>query len=651
MLLKTRKILTSAIAAAASATSIVGTMSTSAVLAASSSSPAEVNSGGENLSNTKGQKFSISTSAGKGGTITPSKINVDGTQSYKIIVNAETGYRIAGVIIDNESQLIPDGMTRFSKTFEGLDADHTVTATFVKNTDEQYYRIRTSSDVNGTITPSLGEVAASGQYNILVKANDNYVLDKVLDNGVPLRVENNATKFVVRYDKLTADHDIIATFKHIDKTNSAMNPDDQNPRYYSVTAESFTDDGTNPNNAGTFELVSSDKTLSASDVNEDKYGKVTQTYKTVQEWSKNNAIVTAKNGYYIKEVMLDNGDMLASGGPVTERVFDKNTGKVIAEYVKNPREYIESTDLDGKTTTEVITTAKDGKKTSFTFDGTEQEARAQEDEKDKNEEAEHYANGVTLPVVRSFYLDQKSLLSAHKIKVVYGKVKDMLKLERGKITAYVSGSTERGTVKVTTDESGKRTVTIKAAKYNKFKELKVDGKTVKCNGKTYSFPASDYDSHEVAVYFTPVVGFVDSTVKLHPGQAYTEWIKNSPKALKWSFSGNASKVFSYQKWGKSIRIKAKAPGTATVYGKVDGKTYKFKVSVTQYSLNKKKATLRRGATLPLKVKDGKNIKWYSSNKRVATVSSSGKVKAVRKGKATITASLYGQKIKCTVTVK
>lgn len=69
-------------------------------------------------------------------------------------------------------------------------------------------------------------------------------------------------------------------------------------------------------------------------------------------------------------------------------------------------------------------------------------------------------------------------------------------------------------------------------------------------------------------------------------------------------------------------------------------------------LNKKKVTLYVGKTTKLKVKNTKKkVKWSSSKKSVATVSKAGTVKAVKKGKATITAKVAKKKLKCTVTVK
>lgn len=70
------------------------------------------------------------------------------------------------------------------------------------------------------------------------------------------------------------------------------------------------------------------------------------------------------------------------------------------------------------------------------------------------------------------------------------------------------------------------------------------------------------------------------------------------------------------------------------------------------SLNKKSATLTAGQTLQLKVKNTtKTAKWFSSDKKVVSVSSKGLVKAKKNGTATITAKIGKEKYRCTVKVK
>lgn len=69
------------------------------------------------------------------------------------------------------------------------------------------------------------------------------------------------------------------------------------------------------------------------------------------------------------------------------------------------------------------------------------------------------------------------------------------------------------------------------------------------------------------------------------------------------------------------------------------------------ALNKKQVTLQVGKTITLKLKGTKRkVYWTSSNKKVATVSSTGKVKAKKIGKATITAKSGSKKYLCKLKV-
>lgn len=69
-------------------------------------------------------------------------------------------------------------------------------------------------------------------------------------------------------------------------------------------------------------------------------------------------------------------------------------------------------------------------------------------------------------------------------------------------------------------------------------------------------------------------------------------------------------------------------------------------------LSSEDITLEEGKTKTLKVNGtSSKVKWSSSNKSIATVSSKGVVKAKKAGKATITAKCGGRSLKCKVTVK
>lgn len=76
------------------------------------------------------------------------------------------------------------------------------------------------------------------------------------------------------------------------------------------------------------------------------------------------------------------------------------------------------------------------------------------------------------------------------------------------------------------------------------------------------------------------------------------------------------------------------------------------VNAATVKLNKTKATLVKGKTLTLRVTGTKNkVTWKSSNKKVASVSTKGKVTAKLKGTVTITAKIGNRNLKCKVTVK
>lgn len=122
-------------------------------------------------------------------------------------------------------------------------------------------------------------------------------------------------------------------------------------------------------------------------------------------------------------------------------------------------------------------------------------------------------------------------------------------------------------------------------------------------------------------------------------------MKNTKKKVKWSSSNK--KVATVSKKGL---VKGKKVGKATITAKVGKKAYKCKVTV-KVGLNYTKKSLKKGQTFNLKLMgNSKKVKWSTSKKSVAKVTSKGKVKAVGAGKATITAKVGSKKYKCAITV-
>lgn len=133
--------------------------------------------------------------------------------------------------------------------------------------------------------------------------------------------------------------------------------------------------------------------------------------------------------------------------------------------------------------------------------------------------------------------------------------------------------------------------------------------------------------------------------------------KDTTDKITWKTSNK--KVVTITAKGKIKGVKA---GTATITATAsNGKKATCKVTVkvpaTKVKLNKTKVTLAKGKSVTLKAtltptNSTDKLTWTTSNKKVATVTSKGKVTAVKKGTATITVkTTSGKKATCKVTVK
>lgn len=180
----------------------------------------------------------------------------------------------------------------------------------------------------------------------------------------------------------------------------------------------------------------------------------------------------------------------------------------------------------------------------------------------------------------------------------------------------------------------------------------------------------DSEAHKYAVdngyKYKLLTGKQKSTIKLNkssvtltPAKKITLTSTVSPNGTKVTWKSSKTSVATVSSTGV---VTAKKAGTAVITATTsDGVKATCKVTVKNapksIKLNKSKVTIKKGKTYDLKYTITKNtytalVKYSTSNKKVATVSSKGVIKAVKKGTAVITVKTDNGKVaKCKVTVK
>lgn len=84
---------------------------------------------------------------------------------------------------------------------------------------------------------------------------------------------------------------------------------------------------------------------------------------------------------------------------------------------------------------------------------------------------------------------------------------------------------------------------------------------------------------------------------------------------------------------------------------LNNKVYAQSIKKNEVTISKKTAVLSTGESITLKIKgSNEKVQWSSSNKKIATVTGKGKVKAIKEGSATITANVNNKKYQCKIYV-
>jgi hypothetical protein len=287
--------------------------------------------------------YTLTASAGSGGTITPSGATIvsSGTsQSYTITPG--TGYQVAGVTVDGASV---GAVTSYS--FSKVAANHSISATFSTATAATY-TIMASTGTGGSVTPAgATSLAAGASKSYTVTPSTGYYVASVLVDGTSVAANiAGGAAYSYAFSSVSANHTISATFAvrsyHIVATagaNGTVTPADSWVVYNTSQAMTFTPasgyqvanvtlDGTSLGavSSYTFNNTAADHTLSVT------FGVKVPTYtitasaaangtitpsKTVNQGSSQSFTVTPNTGYYVISVTVDGTTVasnLSSGG-------------------------------------------------------------------------------------------------------------------------------------------------------------------------------------------------------------------------------------------------------------------------------------------------------------------------------------------------
>src|SRR5665213_1295817 len=153
------------------------------------------------VTNTATSKFTITASSGPDGAVTPSGKSVfsPGAQA-QYVITPSAGYNIASLSIDG----IPVTLTT-SYTFTNVQADHTISATFL-----QAFTVTATAGPNGTVTPPTQVVNSGNSAFITFAPAATYRTDSLWIDGTFAKVLGGATSFSL--SNVTANHTIKVSF-------------------------------------------------------------------------------------------------------------------------------------------------------------------------------------------------------------------------------------------------------------------------------------------------------------------------------------------------------------------------------------------------------------------------------------------------------
>lgn len=174
------------------------------------------------------KQFTIATTAGNNGTVTPTE-SVEYGSNKVVKAVANDGYRIESYKVDGQEQSAAKGEKEYTHTFSNITEAHKVDVSFIRQT----YKITFTVSENGKVTYNDGtaQEVTGGSVNIekifnestdpanptkielTATPNANYRVSQVIvDNGKPETFSENDKTYTKEFE-MTKDHSFVVEFK------------------------------------------------------------------------------------------------------------------------------------------------------------------------------------------------------------------------------------------------------------------------------------------------------------------------------------------------------------------------------------------------------------------------------------------------------
>ena len=180
--------------------------------------------------------YTITATAGEGGTITPAETTVEEGGNAEFTISASEGYRIASVIVDadtDEEVDVTDALENGVYSFENVTADHTIHATFEDATVPNTHTITLTVGEHGTVTASDEDDNEIAIVNDVITVNhgedvylkftpeENYKIGTLTVNGTVYDLDEDEDEelgFTLPMLEITEDMTVSVTFTSVNAT-------------------------------------------------------------------------------------------------------------------------------------------------------------------------------------------------------------------------------------------------------------------------------------------------------------------------------------------------------------------------------------------------------------------------------------------------